>query len=807
MQSTVLVSHEKPIKTVQDFCDSLLKAVRDIKEEKSPGGLCDLEAAITRDELQSVATALATKETKEEANAKTLKPFIDFLERRWERIKGRTGQTYFDLPQHSATQVCLTLAKLLSPIVGKSVYQLLIPNLATDRTVLGEDLNNTPLHLLALSNPIGDKILLIHLLESLENAKETREFRHTSRLDRQLIAGELLDPSEIDIFKKHSTLTSSFHRAITNVQKAMNSLSMGYLIDLCLKGFEAGGEKKTGDYYNAAAIANRNMMALIQVMELLTPEERTDLYSRQSGDITFKECIDKIANPQAFKDQYGEVPCIEITAGNMRQVLEANMDLHNKNPKHIKRIIDMLSNIEMETKEMKQRPGSSLANAGFYALFKELEGSSKAFASKLEHDSDDYVASVRPILYEPAYHDYIKKIYNLLLADDYAGLKKYATDSFVITTIFTVLNVAEQQQFLQILNKAFGKEQLGSIFKTEESLAQILSFSLRGHNKAEFLEVVGVPYVLSQINRINSLTWYVKALPETLNVDMVDKLIGLDKFNKLASEAKDISSVVTTILERLSSFDEKMKFISTYCNDKMDKIIFNAQSFSNFIAKLSTPITKINASEARHIAIADAKNRALMLVTLMKKPYSIDFAKLIDSPEDFPKIVEFLIPPLREFVLNNLAKNQLKELISDIRPEVFAQNFLKALPQQESALLKHISSRQLQEIAGDEEGLAKILRNQREEVQVLILNHIGEDWLKKQLKHKAGEVIQTFFEIGTCNEKVQAILLKILNREILKKSLFATGQLPASASVVPAESSTERETQEKDKNVGQTRSL
>jgi len=779
MQPRVVESQGRPI--MREFCESLQKVLSQIKDEKEPHSILELESAMTRDELQSLITSTLGKESKDEVNAENLKPFCDFLAKRWERIQGKTGLTYFDLPQHPITQLCLTLARRLSPIVGKSVYELLIPNLGATHTVTGDDLNDIPLQHLVPSSPIGGKLLLIVVEECLGTAKGTREFKHTSRLDKKMESGELLDQSEMHSLQKQSTLTAEYYRQIIAVKKIMDELTIGHLVKKCVQGLLAGGEKKTGEYFSAGEIANRNMVALFEVINLLTEEERVDLYSRQTTHreppITFKECIDKIQAPQDFKNQFDEVPCDEITAGDITLVLDDNPDLFEKRPKNANRILDLLHSLEMETKELKQRSGASLVNMGIAAHFEELEKLSQEFADKIRHD--DYITYVRPEVDPVVKHAYTKKLYNAFMADDCAGLRKFATSPFVCTLLSSTLisdeQSHEQLQFLQALNKVFGKEQLCSIFNTERGLAQMFSYGLRGKaNKTCFLEMLGIPYVLSKIKTINSLPWFVEAFPfpKKPSVDALNEVIGLARFNDLAREEKNINGVVTAILGELGAAAEKIKFIMTFCKDQLDKIIVDAKAYATLLAQFTDPDGQ-----------TAAKNKILMTVLLMRPPLSVDFAKLVKDDDDFARVV--VCHPSRPALISQLAdRGQLNDLIKDIQPDVFSRCYLLPLQGacQEGLVLERISSSQLQGIAGIKgEGLGKLLCGRREEAQTMILNKLGEAWLKEHFKHKQAE-IQVFLETSRCGEKVQNFFLGLIGRSVMKSGAFASAQGVASVS-------------------------
>lgn len=61
-----------------------------------------------------------------EVNAKSLRPFVEFLSNRWARIT-HTDAVYMHHPHSFATQLCVLLAKTLGQLLNKSCYELLLP--------------------------------------------------------------------------------------------------------------------------------------------------------------------------------------------------------------------------------------------------------------------------------------------------------------------------------------------------------------------------------------------------------------------------------------------------------------------------------------------------------------------------------------------------------------------------------------------------------------------------------------------------------------------------------------------------------
>ena len=107
----------------------------DTKDQMSKNFFIDLEEQLTLNELSALLKQY--EDTLTDVTVESLKPFLDFLEHRWQRIQN-TDAVYMHSPNSHANRTCLMMAFHLSPYLNIDPYKMLIPTLNSANIYLPE---------------------------------------------------------------------------------------------------------------------------------------------------------------------------------------------------------------------------------------------------------------------------------------------------------------------------------------------------------------------------------------------------------------------------------------------------------------------------------------------------------------------------------------------------------------------------------------------------------------------------------------------------------------------------------------------
>src|SRR3990167_8113121 len=107
----------------------------DTKDQMSENFFIDLEEQLTLNELSALLKQY--EDTLTDVTVESLKPFLDFLEHRWQRIQN-TDAVYMHSPNSHANRTCLMMAFHLSPYLNIDPYKMLIPTLNSANIYLPE---------------------------------------------------------------------------------------------------------------------------------------------------------------------------------------------------------------------------------------------------------------------------------------------------------------------------------------------------------------------------------------------------------------------------------------------------------------------------------------------------------------------------------------------------------------------------------------------------------------------------------------------------------------------------------------------
>ncbi|MHB1948659.1 MAG: hypothetical protein ACYCQI_11170 [Gammaproteobacteria bacterium] len=760
----MITSGQQTKLTLKDFCDSLLKDLDEVKKDspKSSSSILELESNLTNDEFKKIIADLGN-DSKTIADEKSLERFVDFLAKRWQRIQG-TGHTYFNIPYHPTSQLCLILADKLSPYTGKGRYNLMVPPLIDTSISTLEDIHKIPLDQLILSSDQAD---LIHIPTCLQAAKEDGIYKHTCtgtttfseekgtyvhtrRENLELTQGEL------EILRNHSDLTRKHCEAVAelNEKKKVDKSIGGFITRLAI-GLDAGSIRKLGEKaeHNAGKRANEAIATFGNFVNVLTQEEKDDLSKRTAANcITFGEICHRLFNPEqpiAGQEQ-SSIYCLYLLVPDIQKIINANLDLMDKFPKILKSLeaakanADLMAIFPYNVDEV-EKIFSELQEV-VIAIYKDAVDSAETdFENAIQDGSYRTQIGGSVKFDEAAQYACLKKIRDELLVKGPQLNELLKTDK-QCSVFFAVLDAKQQSMVLDSLTG----ETLRSLFKDETSIARFLSSSLREGNKFQFIKKIDLKYVLSHITKLNTLAEVVQAIPPSERIAFLLKVIGTEKFNTIYKQSQSIQDYpidnTIKILKSLSTEVERTALLRTFCEDKLDKLIV--------------------PDKIEELLLCFPKHNQQIINWIYDRLSLPKVAALIESDTDFSKIIQFASKEWRVKIINAIQTN-LDNIIDDGKPDLFVKNFLNPLvsTQQEIDLLKNLTSGKLQTIAHNAEGVCKLLCKQRPEVQKEILQKLEMTWLKT--KFKTLDALESALKAVTVNgeeyKMLRATLQSVLN--------------------------------------------
>lgn len=489
------------------------------------------ENNVSLDELESCLKSASPEELPNR--------FIQCLSSRWERIS-QTSMCYTQKPLNEVNLMCLSIAKLLSPLPADSSeidtlppstgpYFLLMPTLKTSEDIYGENIHRLGLNEFLISD---DQKIFIPIAKCLAHAivSDEGEFQHVVSEDRQTF--NLLSSSEESRLSHHSVLVTDYVKSIQayNILRFHRQEITGQLNRLIID-LRAGGEKKGRDKIgkeygkedDSGAKANIGIINFFQFWDnlpkatrknfLTTYPEFKDIFERlkRPNDRNFKEtrfCVELIAN--AIENSIHK---FNISGDALTQALT----IVNQNKEMLEQQIKMEDYVRLDVKAKPPRVLPMIAQLSKdeqEMIFRHAHGKDAA-SYALKHDSEALITFPKEILVQLATQTkFMNEMNALMLAAKYG--KEMAVNLLLPLTSdldhrdandYTALMLAVRNGHSRIVNallekganltlkirvgEAFGKNVLDLALQYHPELIEVLLFkalNLDIEQQKEFLK-------------------------------------------------------------------------------------------------------------------------------------------------------------------------------------------------------------------------------------------------------------------------------------------------------------------------------
>ena len=282
------------------------------------------ENQLTIDELE----ACFSDPTSEAFNAK----LIHLLSMRWERIRN-SSMCYTQKPMNTVNQLCLELAKAISPpVTTKSEiealepnvgpYHLLMPSIEESVDIYGENIHSLDLHMFILSD---NERVYIPLAQCLYQASisEEGQLKHMVKIDGEY---PILTRNEVERVSYHSKQASEFYLAIIALNKQrLLSDDIGAKLSQLARQLRSGGAKGSGSELNAGSAANLGILAFGEYWEALPERQKLAIFTETPG---LRNILGRLFRP--VDAHYQETRfCVELLAGELDSIILAYNDKPN----------------------------------------------------------------------------------------------------------------------------------------------------------------------------------------------------------------------------------------------------------------------------------------------------------------------------------------------------------------------------------------------------------------------------------------------------------------------------------------------
>lgn len=289
--------------------------------------------AINISDFFELLLLLNQPKTNEQLNSENIKPFIQYLAKRWHKIR-HTDLAYFQAPKEILNTICILLADRLQDVTKTSRYLLLMPTIKkSDNEISGLDLNekNLAVHEIILSD---DDDYFIDVAATLDFACEDGVLKHTQLFDGQV---KPLTTDEARRVITHSKEARELYIATINRLRVVSAgSSFGAMLTRLVKALMRGGTKsRGGTEFDCGHNANEGIASFYVWLETLENEDRQKLYSAKSDsltDKTFKSIWGRLAHDKNL-DYQNTLTCVEINAGNIQKIIDDNKWLFDYYPK------------------------------------------------------------------------------------------------------------------------------------------------------------------------------------------------------------------------------------------------------------------------------------------------------------------------------------------------------------------------------------------------------------------------------------------------------------------------------------------
>ncbi|MDP1603156.1 MAG: ankyrin repeat domain-containing protein [Legionella sp.] len=250
---------------------------------------------------------------------------IVLFNHRWERIRRDSFVSYTKNPSNLTNQLYLDLAHALSPLPANKKelddlppdtgpYFLLMPTLKAHQDIYEQNIHHWQLHEFILSD---DDELFIPLDKCLQNAlvSDTGEILHVVSKDNHYPA---LSAFEIERVSSHSVALKKYYNALMkfNTHRLVGN-DFGAHLTRLNTALIAGGEKVSGEDFNAGAAANEGIFQFCEYWETLPPKQKLLLY-RQFP--TLEDSLGRLMRPDE-ENYRGAKFCVELIAKDLAPVI------------------------------------------------------------------------------------------------------------------------------------------------------------------------------------------------------------------------------------------------------------------------------------------------------------------------------------------------------------------------------------------------------------------------------------------------------------------------------------------------------
>lgn len=232
-----------------------------------------------------------------ELSSDDVEKMLAYIKKHWEWVKDQPAMQYQHCTVLYSNYVMLRLATMLAPLVKKSRFQILFPDLLSlesDITTTNLNESDMPVNHIVLAD---DCKHFIEVRECLLTAKDSCQLMHT-----QLIDGKVkpLSASEAERVIRHSIKSKAYWRAIERLYEATNNTgTLGGCVKRLVEGLRDGrATVMDGDDASAKQCSSEAIVEFSAVYESMSADMRQRLNALRDVNHSFEYYWNLLAHAQ-----------------------------------------------------------------------------------------------------------------------------------------------------------------------------------------------------------------------------------------------------------------------------------------------------------------------------------------------------------------------------------------------------------------------------------------------------------------------------------------------------------------------------
>lgn len=291
-----------------------------------------IEFRLSYVELGTLLNQIKESNLNEEVNIETLKPIIQFLQQRWERIK----DTPYSYPYNSNNQLNAFILSLANKIMeaipnlnNGGRYQLMMPTVSVPYNEMTDTNFSDPDLKLEQFIISEDGTRFIEIADCIDYYATTGNFIQCSTNKNEQIQ---LTQREKKQVVQHSPITMECYKIASNIHKIkQNGGSIGLFLENLAMALYRGSVEGRGKEMEAGSEANIAIAQFSEVITSLTKEDKEKLFSYKvsmfSKEITFGELWRRLS-PDAHADRDHYIHCVQEISAAIYKLLDAHPNLY-----------------------------------------------------------------------------------------------------------------------------------------------------------------------------------------------------------------------------------------------------------------------------------------------------------------------------------------------------------------------------------------------------------------------------------------------------------------------------------------------